>query len=454
MEKLTTKKKLAVVRQYLSGLSYDEIAAKSGISKGMVAKIIAELKGGGFPEAADVGEQIELLRELSFDLKHSGMAPGQCSVGLAVLNRINECGLDVADINRWPAILKAAGSEDKGKEFIELVYRIQEAQKKTGLTLEEADEKLHKLEIKAAELEPALKQLEDYRQEIEGLIKTRDKLAPIVNNLEQKYSLLNPRVKDLEERENGLLKRIKQEEERTKEAETTLFRLSKEKQNLKKVGFSFEALAEFDDRVRAIAARHHIAATGLKDRLLHELECLDEGLGLETLIQGRQTELQKHQQTIASAQEERESLKATIVDLKQQKGSLEASIKTTREKVNMEIEKIIPLTAETVNRFTVELRHGNEEALEVVRQFRDQAMETGKEIGRYEGIIETNQWLVELLSLVRGEESLENKQVRVILLLVLRGAQPWMKRNQAKMGFSTMSHTTELLIQNLEQWQV
>ncbi len=34
MEKLTTKKKLAVVRQYLSGLSYDEIAAKSGISKG------------------------------------------------------------------------------------------------------------------------------------------------------------------------------------------------------------------------------------------------------------------------------------------------------------------------------------------------------------------------------------------------------------------------------------
>ncbi len=61
MEKLTTKKKLAVVRQYLSGMSYDEIAAKSGISKGMVANIVAELKAGGFPEAADVGEQIEHL---------------------------------------------------------------------------------------------------------------------------------------------------------------------------------------------------------------------------------------------------------------------------------------------------------------------------------------------------------------------------------------------------------
>ena len=75
MEKLTTKKKLAVVRQYLSGMSYDEIAAKSGISKGTVANIVAELKGGGFPEAADAAEQIELLRELSLDLKHSGQSP-------------------------------------------------------------------------------------------------------------------------------------------------------------------------------------------------------------------------------------------------------------------------------------------------------------------------------------------------------------------------------------------
>jgi len=37
MEKLTVRKKLAVVRLYLSGLSYDEIAARNGISKGTVA---------------------------------------------------------------------------------------------------------------------------------------------------------------------------------------------------------------------------------------------------------------------------------------------------------------------------------------------------------------------------------------------------------------------------------
>ncbi len=454
MEKLTTEKKLAVVRQYLSGLSYDEIAAKSGISKGMVANIVAELKGGGFPEAADVGEQIELLRELSLDLKHSGLSPGQCSVGLAVLNRINECGLDVADIKRWPAILKAAGSEEKAKEFIELVYRIQEAQEKTGLTLKEADEKLHELEMKTAELEPVTKQLEERRKEVTELTKRRDELVPLVNNLDQKHALLNPRVKDLEERERGLLQRIKQEEERTKEAETTLSRLSKEKQKLQEAGFSFEVLAEFNDRTRAIATRHHITISGLRDRLLHELECLDEGLGLEALIQGRQIELQKHQQAIASAQEERESLKVTIVDLKQQKGALEESIKATKEKVSDEIAKVIPVANEMVSRFAVELRHGSDEVLEVVRHLKDQALEVGREIGRYEGVVKVNKWLLELLSLAQGEEGLEAQRVRTILLQVLRGGQSWMKCNQAKVGLAAPTYEITRLIEELEQWRI
>ena len=41
-EKLSAKKKASVIRLYLSGLSYDEIAAKTGVSKGTVANIVAE----------------------------------------------------------------------------------------------------------------------------------------------------------------------------------------------------------------------------------------------------------------------------------------------------------------------------------------------------------------------------------------------------------------------------
>ena len=65
MEKVTTRKRLAIVKQYLSGLSYDAIAAKSGVSKGSVANVVSELKAGRFPEAVEAAEHIEELRELS-----------------------------------------------------------------------------------------------------------------------------------------------------------------------------------------------------------------------------------------------------------------------------------------------------------------------------------------------------------------------------------------------------
>ena len=54
MDRLSPKKKVAVVRDYLSGLSYDEIAAKHGVSKGTVSNVVADLKAGRFPEVGDV----------------------------------------------------------------------------------------------------------------------------------------------------------------------------------------------------------------------------------------------------------------------------------------------------------------------------------------------------------------------------------------------------------------
>lgn len=253
MERLSARKKLGIVRQYLSGSSYDEIAAKSGVSKGTVANVVAELKAGRFPEAADIVEQIEVLRELSFDLKRSKLTPEQCVTGLAVLSRINECGLTPADINRWPLILKLAGSEDEAQEFVRLVYSIQEVQKKTGLGLEDLDDKMHELERKAADLEPMSKQREDYRKQLAELTRQRENLAGVVANLEEKYKLLNPRVKDMEKRERDLSRRIKDMEPRAEKAETTLATLSKERQRLQDIGLSPEALAEFSDRVQSIA---------------------------------------------------------------------------------------------------------------------------------------------------------------------------------------------------------
>ena len=75
MEKLSLKKKLFVIRLYLEGLSYDEIAARASVGKGTVANIITDLKVGRFPEYGDLSEQMELIRELAVDLKRTRLTP-------------------------------------------------------------------------------------------------------------------------------------------------------------------------------------------------------------------------------------------------------------------------------------------------------------------------------------------------------------------------------------------
>jgi predicted nucleic acid-binding Zn-ribbon protein len=453
MERLTAKKKLAVVRLYLSGLSYDEIAAKSGVSKGTVANVATELKAGMIPEAADVGEYIELLRELSFDLKRSELTPGQCAVGLILLKQVSECGLDPADINRWPMILKSVRNEDDINEFVRLIYSIQEVQQRSGLSLEALDSKVHELEKKAADLEPVSDKLEDCKKQLIELTRQREELTSSVAMLDQKNKLLSPQIKDLERREQALSRRIGDMEPKANKAEATLSTLKSEMQKLEDLGFSIRELAELSEKLEMIAHHHTIKPSELKIRLLHELENLDKVLTLETLIHSRQQELEKMEQALVTTKSEAETTRVVVDDLKQEKINLEASIKETREKVSREIVKIIPLAQDTIGKLGEELQHGNDEALAEIRRLRDEAVDVGKEVGRCEGILQSSEWLNELLALVRGEEDIEAKRVRIIALSVVRALHVWLKR-QHSLSLTLLPVTVENLISELEKWKV
>jgi len=453
MERLTAKKKLAVVRLYLSGLSYDNIAAKSGVSKGTVANVATELKAGMIPEAADVGDYIEALRELSFDLKRSELTPGQCAVGLILLNQITECGLDPADISRWPMILKSVRNEDDINEFVRLVYSIQEVQQRSGLSLEALDNKARELEKKAADLEHMSTKLEDYKKQLVELTRQREELTSSVDMLDQKNKLLRPQIKDLERREQALSRRIGDMEPKANKAEATLSTLKSEMQKLEDVGISLGELAEFSENLEMIVQHHTIKPSELRIRLLHELENLDKGLTLETLIHSRQQELDKMEQALVTTKSEAETTRVVVDGLKQEKTNLEASIKEMREKVSREILKIIPLAQDTIGKLREELQHGNDEALAEVRRLRDEAVDVGKEVGRCEGILQSSQWLNELLALVRGEEEIEAKRVRIIALSVIRALHIWLK-HQHSLSFKLLPITVENLISELEQWKV
>ncbi len=454
MEKLSVEKKVGIIKQYFNGLSYDEIAAKTGISKGSITNIITELKAGNFPEALTGSDQIELLRELSINLKQSNLTPGQCVIGIAVLHRINECGLDPADIERWPLILKSVENVEQVPEFIRLVYSIQGVMKNKGMTLEDLHDNVQELEKKAAKLEPMASKYEDTKKQVTELTEQRNKVTDLVAGLEQKYKLLNPRVSDLEKHEQALSSRTRDLEERGEKAEATLNSLSRVKQELNETGLSFTGLTEFNQGVKAIAQRHQIKPADLRHRLFIELDNLSTGLGLETLVKSQQIELNNQTQAVEAAKRKLETLKTTISNLEQEKAGLETSIKNTREKVCAELVQIAPAASSAINRLVDELRHGHAEALAQVQQLREETLTAGKEIGRLQGAIQSNEWLQDLQAVVKNEGEIDGQRLRVITLLVLRGAAAWMRQNKTNnLKISTLLYQTDNLIKELEAWQ-
>jgi chromosome segregation ATPase len=353
-----------------------------------------------------------------------------------------------------PLIFKSAGSEEEAQEFVGLVRSIQEVQQRTGLSIDGLNNKVHALEGKAAELEPIMKKCDDCRKELAELAGQRKELTALLDRLKEKCDLLSPRVKDLEKREQDLLGRNKGLEAEVEKAELALSALKREKKSLADIGLSPEDLAELSREAQAIARRYKITSSELRNRLLRELKNLDQAMGLEIMIGELQADQKGQKQAAALAQQEADSLKEDIGNLKQERERLEASIKHTREEMAEEIAKIVPSAREAIDQWNKEMQAGHDEALVEVRRLRDETIGVGKEIGRFEHIVQTNQWLSDLMALVREDSSIEAKQVKIILLAVLRGAAAWLKRNEAhNMKFSPLPITLGNLINGVEQWQ-
>jgi hypothetical protein len=110
MEKLSIKKEMSIIRLFLSGYPYQDIATKTGVSKGTVANVIAALKAGHFPEVQDSTEQVELLRELACDLHQTKLTPAQAITGLAAMSQLSQLGVEPSDIQEWAAMCKYLAS--------------------------------------------------------------------------------------------------------------------------------------------------------------------------------------------------------------------------------------------------------------------------------------------------------------------------------------------------------
>ena len=298
-------------------------------------------------------------------------------------------------------------------------------------------------------------QADELRKQLVDLDGQRKDLTSVLANLNERYNFLAPRVKDLEKREQELLSRNKSLQAEAEKAESALSALKAEKKALSEVGLSLEELAEVSRMAQTIARHHGVTSADLVKKLLQWLKNLDKATGLEAMIKSQQKELKEQKQAADLARQELDSLQADIGSSKQEKDILETEKRRIREETADEIDKIVPSVSESIECWKAELRRGHDEALLEVRRLRDETIAVGREIGKYEHMVQNNGWLRDLLILVKGDEAVEAKRLKAIVLPVLNGLAAWLKRKGSYASNYPLSTTTVLnLIAEVEKWEV
>jgi predicted nucleic acid-binding Zn-ribbon protein len=150
MRQIAFKQKMEVIELYLNGLSTNEIAAKTGISKGAVVTILKDAREGKFP-GLELKDRIDELHTLSMRLRKDGLDLEQARLGSVFLRRLLDMGIEPDKLREWIDFnLEISPIPPEG--FIPAAMELFHIQKATGKSY--------------AEIASEAKELSEHRQQL------------------------------------------------------------------------------------------------------------------------------------------------------------------------------------------------------------------------------------------------------------------------------------------------
>jgi len=187
MRAITARKGMNTVRYYIQGYTYQEIVDKTGISKGSVVSIIADLKNGKFDGLESISDEIDALREIRVELRKRDLSLSQAILGLSAFQGIEALGVEPADIKRVVEMCQRLTPEGtETQDFLLAVSAVIEVEQRTGMNPKELEEMVGELEGQYHTLEQRCKELEPMSNEVVALTERRNSLVTELAVLEAK----------------------------------------------------------------------------------------------------------------------------------------------------------------------------------------------------------------------------------------------------------------------------
>jgi len=94
-------KKLEVVKLYFEGLSYDEIAKRTGVAKGTVTAIVEELKDGKFPQFERVTDLVNEVGDLAVGLRKASITITEAAPLFILVKKLVGLGVEPPHLESW-----------------------------------------------------------------------------------------------------------------------------------------------------------------------------------------------------------------------------------------------------------------------------------------------------------------------------------------------------------------
>lgn len=138
MRELNRDIKLQVIKLFLLGWTFDEIAQRLGIAKGSVVNIINDYREGRLSIPADMTEHADALRRTAVDLRKHQTTVSQLQVYIEIHEKVTEMGVDKDDVIQWLDVSRdIASSVNSDGQFVKYALELARLRSETGLSYDE-----------------------------------------------------------------------------------------------------------------------------------------------------------------------------------------------------------------------------------------------------------------------------------------------------------------------------
>ena len=202
MKELTERKKLQILKLFLEGYSYDQISTEAAVGKGTVVNVVKDFQAGHFPAFTDVAELVDVLRELSVELRRRGGGVSEALLGNAFFFRLNEMGVTPDKLWLWEAMCREmSSSEEHLQEFTDAALELFRLSQETGESYNSIAVKWSELHTESKSLEQEMEGLKSAKEELET---TQATLTKDVQRLMEEKGALGRAVAELSTRHEAL----------------------------------------------------------------------------------------------------------------------------------------------------------------------------------------------------------------------------------------------------------